>query len=76
MTVGQLLRKARRKNKKLQRQIADEVGCSQVAVQGWESDKWLPENDRIRAVAAAYDVNPLDLLPKPKKKSKQKRRAA
>jgi transcriptional regulator with XRE-family HTH domain len=69
VTIGDKLRTARRKLGKRQRDIAAEVGCSQVAVQGWESNKWLPESDRIRAVASAYGVDPLDLLPKKKRRA-------
>lgn len=71
MTIGDILRRARRKLKKRQKDIADEVGCSQVAVQGWESNKWLPEGGRIRAVANAYKIDPLILLPQPKRRKRE-----
>jgi transcriptional regulator with XRE-family HTH domain len=75
MTVGELLRKARDKltNKdgspKRQSDIADELGVTQAAVASWETDDATPEATRIRDVAKAYGgIDPLDLLPKKKKK--------
>lgn len=63
MTVGERLRKARLKLGKRQCDIADELGCSQPTVHGWEADKFLPETERIRDVAKAYGVQPEQLLP-------------
>ncbi len=69
MTVGELLRKARKKLKKRQADIAAETGVTQPTVFAWESDGCLPEAAKIRDVAKAYGLDPLDLLPKtPKKK--------
>ena len=76
MTVGERLRKARTKLKKRQADIADEVGVSQPAVQAWESDHCLPETEKFRAVADAYGIDVMHLLPVTKKKAAKKRAAA
>lgn len=68
MTIGELLRKARKKLKKRQVDIAEEVGVTQPTVFAWEDDQCLPEAAKIRVVAKAYDVNPIDLLPRTAKK--------
>jgi len=64
MTVGEKLRKQRRRMKKRQRDIAKAVGVTQPTVHAWESDKWSPRVEQIRDVAKAYGLEPADLLPR------------
>ena len=64
MTIGETLRKARRKLRKRQLDIAVELGCTQPTVQAWESDKYQPRSKLVRAIAKAYGVKPEVLLPK------------
>lgn len=68
MTVGERLRKARAKLKKRQADIAAELGVKQPTVWEWENAKdgagSVPAH-RILAVAKAYGIDPVDLLPKP-----------
>ena len=68
MTLGERLRKARKKLGIRQADIAQAVGVAQPTVHAWESDQCYPETARVREVAKAYDVDPLDLLPRPPKK--------
>jgi transcriptional regulator with XRE-family HTH domain len=70
MTVGEKLRRARRKLKKLQRDIADAVGVTQPTVHAWENDKWSPSIEQVRDVAQAYGLQPADLLPPRKARTK------
>lgn len=67
MTVGERLRRARAKLKKRQADIANEIGVKQPTVWEWENAKdgagSVPAS-RIFAVAKAYGLDPLDLLPK------------
>jgi transcriptional regulator with XRE-family HTH domain len=67
MTVGERLRKARKKLGKTQTKVASECDVTQPTVHAWESDQCLPEAGRVRQVAKSYDVDPLDLLPRTKK---------
>lgn len=75
MTVGELLRRARRKRKKTQKDIAAAVGVAQPTVHAWEHDQCLPGAERIRDVAEAYGISPVDLLPKTPT-AKRRRKAA
>lgn len=63
MTVGERLRKARKKLKKTQAEIAGELGKTQPTVTAWESDQTLPHTADVRAVARAYGLKPEQLLP-------------
>lgn len=69
MTVGQLLRKARQRLKKSQAEIAKELDISQPRVTQLEAGDSVP-SERIYDVARVYQVDPLDLIKKPSKKSK------
>lgn len=69
MTVGERLRKARKKLGKRQLDIAEEVGVKQPTVFAWEADDCLPEAAKIRDVAKAYGIDPIDLLPKTPKRA-------
>lgn len=77
MTVGERLRKARSElrnrdgSPKRQADIADELGLTQSAVASWETDETTPEASRVRDVARVYGVDPVDLLPVPKRKRKR-----
>lgn len=68
MTVGERLRKARKKLKKTQAAIAAELDVKQPAVAQWETGAGSFEPHRIRDVAKAYGVDPLLLLPTPTKR--------
>ena len=63
MTVGERLRKARRRLHKTQLEIAGEVGVTQPRIQQLESGDGVPSH-LIRKVSKAYGVDPLDLLHK------------
>lgn len=63
MTIGERLRAARKKRKKRQLDIANELGLNQSTVAQWELDEALPRTQIIRAVAKAYGLNPEQLLP-------------
>jgi transcriptional regulator with XRE-family HTH domain len=63
VTIGERLRKARAKSGKRQADIAREVGVAQPTVCAWEADTCLPEAAKVRAVAKAYGLEPLKLLP-------------
>lgn len=63
MTVGERLRKARKRLGKSQAQIAAQVGVTQPRVTQIESSGNVPAH-LIGPLAKAYDVDPLDLLPK------------
>ncbi len=63
MTVGERLRKARKKLAKRQLDIAVEVGRTQPTVAAWEADAALPETSIVRIVAKAYGLKPEQLLP-------------
>lgn len=64
MTTGQLMRKARERIGKRQRDIADEVGRTQPTVHAWETDRACPRAEEIRKVARAYRLRPEQLLPR------------
>ncbi len=63
MTVGERLQAARKRLRKTQSDIADELNCTQPTVHSWESDENLPRTKEIRAVAEAYGLRPELLLP-------------
>lgn len=63
MTVGERLKAARKRRNKTQQQIADELGCKQPTIADWESGRVLPKTREIRAVARAYGITPMQLLP-------------
>lgn len=63
MTTGELMRKSRLKKKKLQRHIAEELGCTQPTVHAWETDQSHPRVEQVRAVARAYGLRPEQLIP-------------
>lgn len=64
MTTGELMRKSRKKQGKLQRQIAEELGCTQPTVHSWEADESHPHLKQVRAVARAYGLRPEQLIPR------------
>lgn len=63
MTVPERLRGARRKLKKRQRDIADEIGCTQPTIADWELGRALPRLQDLRTVAKAYGLKPEQLIP-------------
>lgn len=63
MTIGERLRRARKRLGKTQIQIAVELGKTQATVSGWESDDVLPELRALRQVAEAYGIRPEALIP-------------
>lgn len=64
MTVGELLRKARKRRRKRQIDIANELGRTQPTISSWESDQTLPPARDARPVAKAYGLRPEQLLPR------------
>ena len=69
MTVGQVLSRARKKLGKKQNEIVAllakrGVQKTQPTIHEWESDKSLPRTDEVRDVAAVYQVNPEQILPR------------
>lgn len=65
MTVGERLREARRKLKKRQVDIANEVGVKQPAVALWEGGDSGVASKHLAAAAKAYGLDVTDLLPQP-----------
>jgi transcriptional regulator with XRE-family HTH domain len=63
MTVGQRMRRARKKLGKTQAEMAAEVGREQPTIHEWETDKSLPRTADVRKVAQAYGLRPEQLLP-------------
>lgn len=63
MTTGELLRKAREKLQKSQAEMAAALGLSQPRVTQIENGTSVPSH-LIRPIAEAYQIDPLDLLPK------------
>jgi len=63
MTVGERLREARRKLKKRQVDIANEVGVKQPAVALWEGGDSGVASKHLVAAAKAYGLDITDLLP-------------
>lgn len=57
------MRKARRKLRKSQRDIAQEVGKTQPTVAEWEADRACPRLGEVRRVARAYGLKPVQLIP-------------
>lgn len=64
VTVGQRLRKARKRLRKTQSEIATLLGCTQPTVHAWESDKNPPQTHDLREVARVYGVTLDDLVPR------------
>lgn len=69
MSVGATLLRARKRLRLKQSDIVAllakrGVQKTQPTIHEWESDKSLPRTDEIRDVAAVYDVEPEQLLPK------------
>lgn len=60
-TAGSLLRRARGKSGRSQRDMASRVGVTHTTIGSWESDRHPVGPRRIRDVAAAYGVHDLEL---------------
>jgi transcriptional regulator with XRE-family HTH domain len=63
VTTAERMRKARRAQKKRQRDIAEEVGRTQPTVAAWESGRAFPRLEELRRVARAYGLRPEFLIP-------------
>jgi transcriptional regulator with XRE-family HTH domain len=63
MTVGERLRKARKRLGLTQQEMADKLDCTQPTIADWETGRVLPRTQDIRAVADAYKLEPEQLLP-------------
>lgn len=57
MSVGNRIHQKRDHKKMTQNQLAEVVGVSFQAVSSWERDEYLPETDKLLAIAKAMDVS-------------------
>lgn len=57
MTIGERLRKARKRLGKTQTAVATECGVKQPTVHAWEDDQCLPELPKFAKVAASYAID-------------------
>lgn len=64
MTIGERLKRARKRLDKRQQDIADELGVAQGTVASWETGDSVPSTSKILDVAQAYGISPLNLLPR------------
>jgi transcriptional regulator with XRE-family HTH domain len=61
MTFGKNLRAARHKKGLSQEQVGEAMEVSRVAVGYWEKDKYMPESDKIPALAKLLGTTPNEL---------------
>ena len=64
-TIGERLRRLRKKSGLTQEELADAVGVNPVTVSCWENNTYLPKTQSIKALAKALGVSEADLLNEP-----------
>lgn len=64
-TLGERLRRLRKKSGLTQEDLADIVGVNPVTVSCWENNTYLPKTQSIKALAKALGVSEADLLNEP-----------
>lgn len=64
-TIGERLRRLRKKSGLTQEQLAEAVGVNPVTVSCWENNTYLPKTQSIKALAKALGVSEADLLNDP-----------
>lgn len=64
-TIGERLRRLRKKAGLTQEQLAEIAGVSPITISWWENDKYLPKTQSIKALAKALGVSEADLLNDP-----------
>jgi len=62
MSIGNHIRNFREQKKMTQQNVADELGVSYQAVSSWEREEYLPELDKIKALAKLFDMDVSKLL--------------
>ena len=60
-TVGNAIKQLRLKHQLSQDQLGKKTGCTQSAVASWESGRTCPTLEKVKMLAAIFDV-PLELI--------------
>jgi len=63
VTIGQLIKEARKKKQMTQKQLAEKLGISYVNISQLENNQRTPKYETLKYIAAALGVNWIDLVP-------------
>ena len=63
MTIGEKIKKARQEKNITQKELAEQIGCAEITIRQYESNKREPKLEIIKKIATVLNITVLELLP-------------